>query len=41
MKINVGVNLEKKLSDTERCDKGFIWSFSNCNCECDKSCNIE
>ena len=22
------------------CDKGFIWSPSNCECECDKSCNI-
>ena len=30
----------EKLSDKERCDKGFIWNPSNCNCECDKSCNI-
>ena len=22
------------------CDKGFIWNHSNCECECDKSCNI-
>ena len=22
------------------CDKGFIWNPSNCECECDKSCNI-
>ena len=22
------------------CDKGFIWNPSNCNCECDKSCDI-
>ena len=21
-------------------DKGFIWNPSNCECECDKSCNI-
>ena len=22
------------------CDKGFIWNPSNCNCECDKLCDI-
>ena len=22
------------------CDKGFIWSPSNCDCECDKSCDV-
>ena len=22
------------------CDKGFIWNASNCECECDKSCDI-
>ena len=22
------------------CDKRFIWNPSNCNCECDKSCEI-
>ena len=22
------------------CDKGFIWNPSDCECECDKSCNI-
>ena len=22
------------------CDKGFIFNPSNCQCECDKSCNI-
>ena len=29
----------EELSDKERCDKGFIWNPSNCNCECDESCN--
>ena len=24
----------------QECDKGFIWNLSNCNCECDKSCNL-
>ena len=22
------------------CDKGYIWNPSNCECECDKSCDI-
>ena len=22
------------------CDKGFIWNWSNCDFECDKSCDI-
>ena len=22
------------------CDKGFIWNLSNCECECDISCDI-
>ena len=22
------------------CDKGFIWNPSNCECECDKTCDI-
>ena len=22
------------------CDKGFIWNPSNCECECNKSCDI-
>ena len=30
----------KELIDKGVCDKGFIWSPSNCECECDKSCNI-
>ena len=27
----------EELSGKERCDKGFIWNPSYCNCECDKS----
>ena len=34
---NVGI---KELIDKGICDKGFIWNPSNCECECDKSCNI-
>ena len=22
------------------CDKGFVWNPSNCECECDNSCDI-
>ena len=27
----------KKLIDKVRCDDGFIWNPSTCECECDKS----
>ena len=30
----------KELIDKGVCDKGSIWNTSNCECECDKSCNI-
>ena len=28
------------MIDKGRCDKGFIWNPSNCECECDKSCDV-
>ena len=30
----------KKLIDKGRCDEGFIWDPSKCECECDKSCDV-
>ena len=30
----------EELIDKERCDKALVWNPSNCNCECDKSCDI-
>ena len=30
----------KELIDKGVCDKGFIWNPGNCECECDKSCDI-
>ena len=30
----------KELIDKRMCDKGFIWNPSNCECECDKACDI-
>ena len=30
----------KVLIDKRICDKGFIWNPSNCECKCDKSCDI-
>ena len=30
----------KGLIDKGICDKGFIWNLSNCECECDKSCDV-
>ena len=28
------------MIDKGKCDKGFIWNPSNCECEWDKSCDI-
>ena len=28
------------MIDKEICDNGFIWNPSNCECECDKLCNV-
>ena len=22
------------------CNRGFIWNHSNCECECDKACDV-
>ena len=30
----------RELIDKKRSDQGFIWNPSNCNCECDKSCDV-
>ena len=30
----------KELIYKGRCDKGFIWNLSTCECKCDKSCDI-
>ena len=39
MRTSVEVNV-KELIDKGTCDKGFIWNPSNCECECDKSCDF-
>ena len=31
---------KEELIDKGICNKGFIWNPSNCNCECDKSCDV-
>ena len=28
------------MIDKGICNKGFIWNPSNCDCECDKSCDV-
>ena len=28
------------MVDKGACDKGFAWNPSNCECECDKSCDV-
>ena len=30
----------KELIEKGICDKEFIWNPSNCECECDKSCDV-
>ena len=39
MKINVDVNVKNWLIKVY-VTKDFIWNPSNCECECDKSCDI-
>ena len=34
------VQMQKQLIDKGVCNKGFIWNPSNCECECDKSCDV-
>ena len=29
------------MIDKDVCDKGFTWNPSNCECECNKSCDVE
>ena len=36
--INANASAKNQLTEKGTCDKGFIWNFSNCDCECDKSC---
>ena len=28
------------MIDKGVCDKGYAWNLSNCECECDKSCDV-
>ena len=39
IKTNADVNA--KNQQIKVCDKGFIWNSSNCECECDKSCDVD
>ena len=40
-RINETRHIEcKELIDKGVCDKGFIWNPSNCECECDKACDV-
>ena len=41
--INVDIKCRdecKELIDKGVCDRGYIWNPSNCECECDKSCDV-
>ena len=39
MMINASVNT-RNLIDKSVCDKGSIWNPINCECECEKSCDV-
>ena len=39
-KLDASVWNNKQRFDKGICDKTFIWNPSNCECECDKSCDI-
>ena len=41
MMINVGRCECKELVDKSVCDKGHAWNPSNCECECDKSWDVD
>ena len=28
------------MIDKGVCDRGYVWNPSNCECECDKSCDV-
>ena len=41
--VGIKINVEcecKELIDKRVCDKRFIWNSSNCECECDKTCDV-
>ena len=41
--INKGgmiINASANIKNCGVCDKGFIWNPSNCECECDTSCDV-
>ena len=40
MMINAGVNAKNWLAKVYICDEGFIKNPSNCECKCDKSCDV-
>ena len=40
MKINADENAKNWFIHKGVCDKGFVWNPNNCECECDKSCDI-
>ena len=40
-KNNKSICERKELIDKGICNKGFVWSLSNYECQCDKSCHID
>ena len=40
LRSELRIKCREKLNYKEKWNKGFIWNPSNCNCECDKSCDV-
>ena len=39
-RLNARVCNNKQCWNNDKCDKGYAWNPSNCQCECDKSCDF-
>ena len=39
--VGIKINADVNANDKRICVKRFIWNPSNCDYECDKSCDIE
>ena len=38
--VNASADLMTVFVIINNIDKGFIWNPNNCECECDKSCDV-
>ena len=38
--VGIMINVDAELIDKGVWDKGYVWNPSNCECECDKTCDV-